>query len=153
MSEGHFHRVSKLTEDVRSSVHKYVDQALDLMVGERGLTCFVKVEEYKSPRSLSANNLYWMWLSQMATFFSQKGTAVTKDEMHILMRHKYLGYSKAKKIGKTEIGELLNSTAKLKSSEFCHYMEKIDAWAAQCGCLLKSPDESEYRQFLSKQEV
>jgi len=106
----------------------------------------VEVENVKERRSTSANALYWQWLTVMAKHFSRKGQVFTKDDMHDLMRHKFLGYED-KTVGKTVIAQQLKSTADLTSSGMCVYMQQIDAWAADHGCLLPRPEDNEYAEW------
>jgi hypothetical protein len=103
-------------------------------------------EEWKDKRSLNANNLYWQWLTIMAEYFSRGGKKFSKDDMHDLMRHQFLGYED-KVIGSTVIAQQLASTADLDTSQMYHYMSKIDAWSADHGCLLPHPADSEYSTY------
>jgi len=103
-------------------------------------------EEWRDKRSLNASNLYWQWLTLMAEHFSRGGKKFTKDDMHDLMRHQFLGYED-KIVGSTKISQQLASTANLDTSQMYHYMTKIDAWAADHGCLLPHPADAEYAQY------
>jgi hypothetical protein len=100
----------------------------------------------KSKRSNDANGLYWMWMTELAKHFSNDAGSYTKDEMHDLMRHKFLGYE-TKVIGNTELQPQLKSTAKLNTSEFCDYMMKVDVWAQSCSVLLPRPENNLYTQY------
>jgi hypothetical protein len=106
----------------------------------------VTIETIRPHRSLSANALYWTWLDALAKHFSKGGNKFDKDAMHDLMRHKFLGYED-KTVGKTVISQQLKSTADLTSSGMCEYMQQIDAWAADCGCLLPRPENNEYAEW------
>lgn len=106
----------------------------------------VTIETIKPHRSLSANALYWAWLDALAKHFSRGGNKFDKDAMHDLMRHKFLGYED-KTVGKTVISQQLKSTADLTSSGMCEYMQQIDAWAADHGCLLPRPEDNEYAEW------
>lgn len=106
---------------------------------------------FESKRTLSANNLYWQWLTVMATHFSQKAGPFSRDDMHELLKHKFLGYQDEKTLGKTVIPRQLKSTAKLTKGEMSHYMEQVDAWAADNGCLLPRPEDNEYDQWRERQ--
>ncbi|MCK5613689.1 hypothetical protein KAR91_68120, partial [Candidatus Pacearchaeota archaeon] len=101
---------------------------------------------FSAQRKLSANNLYWLWLDTMAKHFSKKKMSYTKDEMHDLMRHQFLGYED-KIIGKTVISAQLKSTAEMGTPSFCDYMTKIDIWASDHGVLLSRPEDSEYAKY------
>lgn len=110
----------------------------------------VEISEYAPKRSISANDLYWKWLTDMAYQFSAKYTGLiySKDDMHDLMRHKFLGYLPAKQLGKTVIPQSLKSTRDLSKGEMCHYLNQIDMWAASVGCLLPRPEDSDYEEYL-----
>lgn len=110
-------------------------------------------------RSLNQNALYWMWLGILAAHFTRHGhtkddgDALDKDDMHDIMRHKFLGYvNESRKIGQTEIEEhKLRSTAKLDKGDMTHYLTQIDQWATEHGCLLPHPADSEYEQLMQAQ--
>jgi len=148
--QGNFFKISEVTEDTQQNLIRFINANISLLL-ERGKTAAVKVEEYKSPRSLSANALYWLWMTELANYFKAKGRTESKDDMHTLMKHKFLGWEEARYIGKTKISRTLRSTTKLNKSEMCYYMEQVSAWAAEVGCFLTDPMESEYREFLNKQ--
>lgn len=148
--EGNYQLVSDLEKD-----KKYIDNFISSKIKpilDKDKKAIIKVEEYSNPRSLSANRLYWSWLKEMAVHFSKKGDKYSSEDMHQIMKHKFLGYCKPRKIGKTEIPKQLKSTASLSKSDFCFYMEQIDHWAVDHGLLLPKVD-SEYTEFLAKQNV
>ena len=104
----------------------------------------VRIEmRHAGQRSLSANALYWQWLDTMARHFSKGVAKFTKDDMHDLMRHKFLGYE-SRTIGKTELPPQLKSTADLTKAQMHEYMSQLDAWAADHKCLLPRPEDNEY---------
>ena len=107
----------------------------------------VEIKPVSKKRSLSANGLYHMWLKQLADHFSKKAGPYCSDEMHDLMKHQFLGYED-RLIGKTMIGHQLRSTANLDTPEFSEYMSKIEAWAADHGCLVTIPAHSHYAEWL-----
>ena len=96
-------------------------------------------------RSINQNSLYWKWLAIMAKKYKQD----EPEDMHDLMRHKFLGYED-KRVGKTVISNQLKSTTKLDKGEMFHYMEKINMWAADNSLLLPIPEESEYKEILER---
>lgn len=148
--QGNFFQLKELDDNSRNNLVNFVlSHAEDLIKNEKVVA--VKVDEYKSPRSLSANALYWLWMTELSNHFKSKGRTESKDDMHDLMRHKFLGWTESRMIGKTEIKSTLRSTTKLNKSEMCFYMEKISAWAVEAGCFLTDPLESEYREFIDKQ--
>ena len=99
-------------------------------------------------RSINQNSLYWKWLGIMATKYKQD----SPEDMHYLMRHKFLGYEE-KRIGKTVISNQLKSTTKLDKGEMFYYMEQINSWSAENSLLLPIPEESEYKDILDRQNA
>lgn len=118
----------------------------------------VTIKEARS-RSLDQNSLMWLWLTELANHFSAKGVtgetgeALGKDDMHDIMRHKFLGYETVKrKIGQTVIEEYkLKSTADLEKGDMHQYLTQIDQWAVEHGCLLPHPEDCEYEQLREAQ--
>ena len=107
----------------------------------------------KGSRSLSQNALYWMWLGQITDYLNiRKGTDFTTDELHLRLKHDFLGYTEKKTIGSAEISEQLKSTTKLTKGEMFHYMQQIDQWAAGIGLLLTRPDDCVYQTLYEKHE-
>ena len=100
-------------------------------------------------RSLSQNGLYWQWMTAQAKKFTTDKEPQTKERMHDLMRHKFLGYHDVI-IGRVVISNQLKSTTDCDSGEMFHYMEKINAWSADVGLLLPIPEESEYKEILER---
>lgn len=115
---------------------------------------FIKLEwSAGSNRSISQNGLYWMWMADLAMSFNRRAkddSEWSKDDMHDLMRHKFLGYEN-KTIGSTELQPLLKSTTKLDKGEMHHYMTQIDVWAQEVGVYLPHPDDSEYMKLEAAQ--
>ena len=106
----------------------------------------VYYEAYTDPRTRSQNNLYWMWCEEMANYYSRRDTPFTKDDMHDLMRHHFLGYEN-KTIGNTTLERQLVSTTGLKKPEMSEYMHKIEQWNTDNGLLLTIPADNEYRKY------
>lgn len=93
--------------------------------------------------------LYWVWMAAMAKHFSKKGGHFEKEDMHDLMRHKFLGYE-SKTIGKTKLEPQLVSTSEdagFSTAQMLEFMQQIDAWAANNGCLLPRPEDNEYAEY------
>jgi hypothetical protein len=149
--DGNYFLVKQVDYDTIQNAHKYIDQHLERIVNQGGNPAYIKVDEYKPKRSLSANALYWMWNKQIADDLTKRGRPTTDREIHTLMKHKFLGYKDWGSIGKTQIGNQLRSTTELNKSEFCYYLQQIEAWAAECGVLVKTPVASEYKEYLDSQ--
>jgi len=114
---------------------------------------WLKVHVTAGNRSLDQNSLYWVWIAQITEFVNEKkGTDFSTNEMHEWMKHSFLGYDDPKVIGKVEIPAQLKSTAKLSKSEMFAYMDRIDIYWAQLGCLLVTPDDSVYAELKTKHE-
>ena len=121
---------------------------IEEMVEKHG---FVKlVVSAGSNRSISQNNLFWMWMTEMAEHFASKGVEnSTKDQMHDLMCHKFLGNITVT-VGKTEITRL-KSLRDLDKGDMLHFLRQIDEWSADHGLLLTHPEDSEYQRLIEEQ--
>jgi hypothetical protein len=108
----------------------------------------LRYEPWTEPRSKSQLALYRVWLRHMADHFSGKGQQFSDDDMHDLMRHKFLGYED-RKIGGTEVKQQLKSTAagKIGKLEMSEFMHKIEVWCTELGCYLPYPEENEYTKY------
>ena len=97
------------------------------------------------------NSMHWVWMEYMAKHFSRNAGPFSNQDMHELMKHQFLGYKDAKTLGKTEIPAQLRSTTKLTKGEMLQFMEQVDTWAADHGCLLPRSSDNEYDQMRNKQ--
>lgn len=121
---------------------------IEEMVEKHG---FVKlVVSAGSNRSISQNNLFWMWMTEMAEHFASKGVEnSTKDQMHDLMCHKFLGTITVT-VGKTQITRL-KSLRDLDKGDMLYFMQQMDEWSADHGLLLTHPEDSEYQRLIEEQ--
>ena len=115
--------------------------------------CMIELKPFRYKRSLDQNSLYWMWLGEMATHFTQGTRVFTTDDMHDLMRHRFLGYTDERKVGNTVIPSQLKTTTKLNVGDMHRYLEQIDAWACERGVLLTYPDHSAYAEMKESQNA
>ena len=122
---------------------------IEEMVEKHG---FVKlVVSAGSNRSISQNNLFWMWMTEMAEHFASKGVEnSTKDQMHDLMCHKFLGTITVT-VGKTQITRL-KSLRDLDKGDMLYFMQQMDEWSADHGLLLTHPEDSEYQRLIEEQK-
>jgi hypothetical protein len=127
-----------------------IGMVLDALDGYQG-EVEITITDYSPVRTISQNNLYWQWLGVMAAKFTTKKNKFDKNEMHDMMRHKFLGYED-RTIGRTTIEHQLRSTKKLKTGEFFEYMEKVDAWAMDHGVNLPIPGMSQYMMLKEGQD-
>lgn len=156
--QGNFFSVKHIDDNTYERLNEYVANRIKHFV-EEGKPCYVKVEEYKNPRSLSANALYWVWMDDLAKLFNKKGLkiqgeegerAYKDDDCHDLMRSMFLG-KEVKTLSRTKI-ETLKSTKKLNSSEFCHYLSQIEHWSIDnFRHILPNPADSAYMRFMEEQ--
>jgi len=125
-----------------------VMKELETLIDKHG---FIKmVVTAGSNKSVSQNNLFWMWMTEMANYFASKGVEnSTKDQMHDLMCHKFLGNITVT-VGKTEITRL-KSLRDLDKGDMLHFMRQIDEWSADHGVLLTHPEDSEYQRLTEVQ--
>jgi len=125
-----------------------VMKELETLIDKHG---FIKmVVTAGSNKSVSQNNLFWMWMTEMANYFASKGVEnSTKDQMHDLMCHKFLGHITVT-VGKTEITRL-KSLRDLDKGDMLHFMRQIDEWSADHGLLLTHPEDSEYQRLTEEQ--
>jgi hypothetical protein len=79
-----------------------------------------RVEPQISTRSLSQNNLYWMYLQII-----ERETGNNANDLHEYFRRKFLPPKFIKVMGQ-EV-KIARSTTELKKHEFSEYMEKISA--------------------------
>ena len=91
----------------------------------------VKVQKERSQRSLNQNNYYHAVVVKMLSDF----TGYDIDEMHEILKYEFL-----KKVN-TGGFEYVQSTAKLTTTEFEEYLEKIKTWASMLGCVIPDPNE------------
>ena len=105
----------------------------------------IEIRPMKDDRTLPQNDLYWMWCSLAAKHFSKKGK-YTKNDMHEILRYKFLGYTDGKIIGSTEFKPELRSTKDLKVDEMHEFMTKVEVWCAEHGLLLPTPADSQYEK-------
>ena len=100
-------------------------------------------------RSLSQNALFHLWCGELAGSFTGRSKGkeeYTKQDLKVLLKHKFLGYE-TKVIGKTEIPPQLKSSSKLDKGEMFHLMSQIERWASEVGVILSNPADAEYTKL------
>jgi hypothetical protein len=97
----------------------------------------ITIEKTKQSRSLAQNRYYWGVIIPMLS--SEFG--YFKDEMHELLRRKFLSYTKANPYtGEAEM--FARSTTKLNTADMEIYLESIRAWAlSEFAVYLPLPNE------------
>lgn len=86
----------------------------------------VQVTERKPIRNLSQNDKYWAILDGLSDHLGY-----TKDELHELLKYKYLKY--AKEIAGQPV-VVVPSTSDLDTAQFAEYIENVLSFAHQFGC-------------------
>ena len=86
----------------------------------------IQVTEKKPIRNLSQNDLYWTLLEGLSDHLGY-----TKDELHELMKYKYLKY--AKEIAGQPV-VVVPSTADLDTAQFAELIENVLRFANEYGC-------------------
>lgn len=86
----------------------------------------VSIKEWIPTRSLPSNEYYWQLITAMAEHFGLPD----RDEMHDVMKYKFL--SKTKNIKGKDI-VTIKSTSKLTQSEFNEYLAKVKYFAFEHG--------------------
>jgi hypothetical protein len=111
----------------------------------------VEIRPATEKRSINQNDLFWMWMDKLAKYFSKEDKKFTKDDIKDIVSHKFLGYE-SRLIGNTQIKDQLKSTRDLDKESFYFFMTQIDEWALGLGCMLPSPEDSQYRKLKEKNE-
>lgn len=99
----------------------------------------MQVKRYVKKRTLSQNNLMWMWLNQVADLVSEH-TGYDAEDIHEFCKRKFLPASGrvAVLIGGEYVERL--TTTKMTTLEMSAYMNAIDAWASmELGLVLPHP--------------
>lgn len=97
----------------------------------------VSIEKFRDGRSGNQNRYYWgIIVNGLASEFGY-----FRDEIHQLLRQKFLGYTRQNPItGKTE--QFVRSTTDLNTEEMEQYLESIRVWAlSEFSVYLPTPNE------------
>jgi len=103
----------------------------------------VTTEKHREKRSINQNKYYWGVVIELLCHGEdgKGGTGYSTDEMHELVRGKFL--AEEKKVGK-DIIHYSRSTTSLKTNEFETLMTKIREWAsAELEIFVPLPNEVE----------
>ncbi len=102
----------------------------------------VEVKRYVKQRTLPANNLYWRWLSIIGDHLGYD-----KDEMHDVMREKFLPVEVVEVCGVRRKKLTSTSDPGFTTADMSAYMDRIDRFAAQeLGILLPHPEDQWHEQ-------
>lgn len=94
------------------------------------------IEPYRKTRSGQQNRYYWGVVIERLS----NHTGFTKDEMHEVLKYKFLSFEKESRDGQKFI--VTRSTVSLDTKEMEDYLESVRRWAAQdLNCDIPEPNE------------
>lgn len=166
MNENRF-IVNKLDYETITSLHRFVDDSLRIIIPKSN-NAAVEIKKYRKKRSLNANALYWVWNTEIADHLNYKKVPAYKKNkktgellpipwskmvVHVMFKHEFLQADTYKLGNHVFIDNDIPSTRDLSDSEFCFYMTQVEKWAYNMlGLILPTPLESEYKEYLDKQD-
>ena len=116
---------------------------------------YIRVEPIKS--TLDYKAVFWIWMDTMAKSFTQRdkdGQVYSRQDMHDLICHKFLGYDEPRTIGKTSIKAALKTLTYPKQmgpGDLYDLLQKVEMWCADCGVTLPANPNSDYQRDKEKQ--
>lgn len=116
------------------------------------------LKRWRETRSLSQNNLSHMWYEQISKYLVSRGkTFATPEWVKDALKHTYLGYEEREMTdvitGQKTTVSSLRHTSVLDTGEMYDYMSKVQAWAADIGCLVTVPNDCEYQKLRDQQDA
>ena len=115
------------------------------LVGTEGKWICLTVGLAKKPRGNKQNRYYWGVVVKLVTqMFRKHGNYVDENDVHEFLKLRVGKLAQNVVMPTGEVIKSLGSSAKLSTVEFSDYCERIRAWAAQYGCNIPLPDESDY---------
>ena len=101
----------------------------------------VIINQYREKRSISQNNLYWLWLTCI-----EQETGNDRKYLHIFFAKKYLPITETKVFN--EIIYDRTSTQDLNTLSFKHYLDKIQIYSnTDIGIELPNPEDEKFKYF------
>ena len=147
MSQGDYVKISHAVE-VDKKVQYLIKRLQDW---DYAVPLAVKLEPWVDSRSLDQNALFHKWCRQLSEKFIKDIPDATPEGVKLMMKHKFL-QTKTIKVGQTVLKDQIQSTAKLKKGEMCHFMDEVYAWAADRGVYLVTPEYNEWTELKRKQD-
>jgi hypothetical protein len=141
---------------VRIQDAEQIEQRLNVLAERLRLSwdfeveCEVHCRVYQDRRSRAQNRLYWEHLSILARELSTDMQRLSKDDMHDMLRNRFLGMETVRIAGDTVTR--LPSTTKLQRGEMYHYMEQVIAWASSVAIDLPIPADNEFMNYRRQQD-
>lgn len=101
----------------------------------------VKVSKKRWNRSISQNNLYWLWLTCI-----EQETGQDQSSLHEFFKAKFLGFEEIDVFDHEVVR--VRSTANLDTSQFKEYLDKIQIYASvELGIELPDPQDKYWSEF------
>ena len=102
----------------------------------------IVAREKKRNRSLAQNRIAHMWFNEIAEFVREHyGQAYPAEAFKEWLKATYLG-QEVHTMPNGQVVAYTRHTSDLSVEEFTHFLEQVDAWAAQdLGCQLTHPDD------------
>lgn len=95
---------------------------------------FIVLKREAKKRTLSQNNLYWVWCELIA---KETGNAI--DDTHEAIKKKFCP---AREVWLGDESHFVQSTAKLETQAMSEFMDQVYAWAtSEMGLILPVPEE------------
>lgn len=105
----------------------------------------VVIREYKKKRTISQNNLMWMWLPYLADHFGY-----TVDQMHEELKYAFIGEEAwTNRKGISRVRPI--STTTLKVKEMAEYLTKIEVLAGSFDIKLPTPHDREFALMIDSE--
>lgn len=107
-----------------------------------GKTVIISIREQKRRRSNNQNSYYWGVVVELVTqMFRDAGNYADPEDVHDFLKLRVGKLSQVLVMPGGEVVKSLGSTAKLSTTEFELYMDRIRAWAADFGLVIPLPNE------------
>lgn len=124
---------------------------------DNGETLLAKIGPWENIRTLSQNRLMHMWFAELSLWLQQRGKAFADPEwVKAAMKHTYLGYENVDRVdvitGEISTVKELRKTSKLKTGELHHFLNQVEGWAREMGCILTIPNNCEFMALRRQQE-
>lgn len=116
----------------------------------------ISIKEWREKRSLGQNDLSHVWYEQISKYLVSKGrTECSTEWVKLAMKHTYLGYEK-KVMTDVVTGEkkevlTLKKTSGLDAGAMHYYLSQVESWSLHIGCMLRTPDDCEYKRLQREQ--
>lgn len=107
----------------------------------------IQVRPWSKKRSLNANALMHVWFREIGKYFTAKNIPLSEEDAKDLMKSRFLGLEDRVVNGKVIAEGQLRRTRSLTSGEQKQFMDQIAEWAADKGCALSHPEDSEYAKW------